>query len=52
VIELKKMRWASHVARPGEMINAYKVPIGKPQDEGEVEVPGCRWEDNIEMHFK
>jgi hypothetical protein len=31
MIKLRRMRWAGHVARMGEMINAYKILVGKPE---------------------
>jgi hypothetical protein len=30
VIKSRRMRWAKHVARMGEMINTYKILFGKP----------------------
>jgi hypothetical protein len=29
--KLKRMRWTEHVARMGEMRNAYKILIGKTE---------------------
>jgi hypothetical protein len=31
VIKQRKMRWMGHVARMGEMRNAYKILVGKPK---------------------
>jgi hypothetical protein len=31
VIKSRRMRWAGHVARTGEMRNAYEIVIGKPE---------------------
>jgi hypothetical protein len=31
VIKSRKMRWAEHVARMGEMRNAYNILVGKPE---------------------
>jgi hypothetical protein len=31
----RKMRWAGHVARMGEMRNEYRILIGKPEDHSE-----------------
>jgi len=42
------MRWAAHVARMGEMINAYKIFIGKPEGKRPLRRPRCRWQ-NIRM---
>jgi hypothetical protein len=31
VIKSRRMRWAEHTARMGEMRNAYKIVVGKPE---------------------
>jgi hypothetical protein len=31
VIKSRRIRWAEHVARMGEMRNVYKILIGKPE---------------------
>jgi hypothetical protein len=31
VIKSRKMRWMGHVARMREMINTYKILVGKPE---------------------
>jgi hypothetical protein len=31
MIRSRGMRWAGHVARMGEMRNAYKILVGKPE---------------------
>jgi hypothetical protein len=31
VVNLRRMRWAGHVARVGEKIGAYSVLVGKPE---------------------
>ena len=31
-MELMRICWAVHVARMGEKINAYRVPVGKPDE--------------------
>jgi hypothetical protein len=38
IIKSKRMRWAGHVARMGEMRKEGKRPLGRPR---------CRWVDNI-----
>jgi hypothetical protein len=40
----RRMKWAEHVARTGEVGNAYKILVGKP--EGNI-----TWENNIKMHL-
>jgi hypothetical protein len=32
MIKSKTMRWAGHVARMGEMRNAYSILVGKPEE--------------------
>jgi hypothetical protein len=34
----------------GQMINAYKIFVGKP--EGKTPKPRCRWEDNVRMDLQ
>jgi len=43
------MKWAGHVARKGEMRNAYNSTVGKPEGNGPLGRSNCRWEDNIKM---
>jgi hypothetical protein len=31
MIESRRMRWAGHVARMGERMNAYRILVGKPE---------------------
>jgi len=38
-----------HVAHMGEMRNAYKIVVGKPEGKRPPRRPRCRWEDNIRM---
>jgi hypothetical protein len=33
----------------GEMRNAYKMLVGKPEGKRPLEIPGRRWENNIKM---
>jgi hypothetical protein len=49
VIKARRMRWAGHVARIGEVRGVYNILIGKP--EGRRPLGRCRhrWEDNIKM---
>jgi hypothetical protein len=42
----RKMRWAGHVARMGEMRNAYKILLGKPEGKRLLGRPGRRRGDN------
>jgi hypothetical protein len=49
VIKSRRMRWAGHVACIGEMKNAYKILVGKPEGKRPVRRPRRRCEDNIRM---
>jgi hypothetical protein len=45
VFKARRMRWAGHVARMGELRGAYNIwrPLGRPRR---------RWEDNIKMDIR
>jgi hypothetical protein len=43
------MSWTVHLARYGEIINAYQILACKPEGK---RAPGCRWESNIEIGLK
>jgi hypothetical protein len=43
---------AGHVARMGEMRNAYKMLVGKPERKRPLGRSRRRWEDNIKMDLK
>jgi hypothetical protein len=45
------MRWAGHIARMGEMINAYKILVGKPKGRRTIVRPGGIWDYNIIIHL-
>jgi hypothetical protein len=49
VIKSRRMRWAVHVARMGEMRNAYNILVGKPEGKRLLGTPEHAWEDNIRM---
>lgn len=42
-----RIRWAGHVVGIGEMINAYKVFVGKPEGKKPLGRRSCRWENSI-----
>jgi hypothetical protein len=46
VIKSRKMRWAGHVARMGEVRNAYSILVRKPEGRRPLGIPRHRWEDN------
>jgi hypothetical protein len=48
VIKSRRIRWSGHIARMGEMRNAYNL-VGKPDGKRPLRRPGRRWEENIKM---
>jgi hypothetical protein len=42
MIRSRRMRWAGHVATMGEMRNAYRILIGKPQRKRPLKRPRFR----------
>jgi hypothetical protein len=52
VIKARRMRWAGHVARIGEVRGAYNILLGMPEGRRSLERPRCRWEDNIKMDLR
>jgi hypothetical protein len=46
------MRWAGHVARMGEMRNAYRMLLGKPECKRPLGRLKRRWVDNIKMDLR
>jgi hypothetical protein len=51
VIEVRRMRWAGHVARMGEMRGAY-ILVGRPEGRKPLGRPRRRWEENIKMDLR
>jgi hypothetical protein len=49
VIKARRMRWAGHVARMGEVRGAYNISVGRPEGRRPLGRPRRRWEDNIKM---
>jgi hypothetical protein len=49
VIKARRMRWAGHVARVGEVMGAYNILVGRPEGRRPLGRPRRRWEDNIKM---
>jgi hypothetical protein len=47
VIKVRRMRWAGHVARMGEVRGAYNILVGRPEGRRLLGRPRRRWEDNI-----
>jgi len=52
VIKSRRMRWAGHVARMGEMRGNTGFLVGKPERKRPVGRPRPRWEDNIKMDLQ
>jgi hypothetical protein len=52
VIKARRMRWAGHVARMGEMRGAYNILVGRLEGRRPLERPRRRWEDNIKMDLR
>jgi hypothetical protein len=52
VIKARRMRWAGHVARKGEVRSAYNILVGRPQGRIPLGRPRRRWEDNIKMDLR
>jgi hypothetical protein len=46
------MSWAGHVARTGELRNAYIILVRKPDRKISLGRPRYRWEDNIRMDLR
>jgi hypothetical protein len=49
VIKARRMRWAGHVARMGEVRGAYNIFFGRPEGRRPLGRLRRRWEDNIKM---
>jgi hypothetical protein len=49
VIKARRMRWAGHVARMGEVRCAYNILVLRPEGRRPLGRPRRRWEDNIKM---
>jgi hypothetical protein len=49
VIKSRSMRWTGHVACTREKRNVYRILVGKPEGKRLLEIPNCRWEDNIKL---
>jgi hypothetical protein len=49
VIKARRMRWAGHVARMGEVRGAYNILVGKPEGRRPLGRPRRRWKDNIKL---
>jgi hypothetical protein len=52
VIKARRMRWAGHVVRMGEVRGAYNILVGRPEGRIPLGRPRRRWEDNIKMDLR
>jgi hypothetical protein len=52
MIKSKSIRYMGHVAHMGEMRNAYKMLVAKPEETRLLRRPRSRWEDNIKMYLQ
>jgi hypothetical protein len=52
VIKARRMRWAGHVARMGELRGAYNILVGRPEGRRPLGRPRRRWDDNIKMDLR
>ena len=52
VIRSRRMRWAQHVACMGEIRNAYKLFVAKPEEKRKRGRTRHRWEDNIKTDLQ
>jgi hypothetical protein len=43
MINSRRMRWAGHVARMGEGMNAYRIFVGKPEGKRPLGRPILKW---------
>jgi hypothetical protein len=48
----RRMRWAGHVARMGEMRNAYRILVGKPEGRRPLGRPRRWWVDIIKIDLR
>jgi hypothetical protein len=47
VIKSRRLRWTGHIARMGEIRNAYKILVGKPEGKTPLRRPRHQGEDII-----
>jgi hypothetical protein len=52
VIKARRMRWAGHVARMGEVRGAYNILVWRPEGKRPLGRSRRRWEDNIKMDLR
>ena len=52
LVKSRRVRWAGHVARMGEVRGVHRVLVGKSEGKRPLGRPRRRWEDNIKMDFR
>jgi hypothetical protein len=52
VIKARRMGWAGHVERMGEVRGTYNILVGRPEERRPLGRPRRRWEDNIKMDLR
>jgi hypothetical protein len=52
VIKARRMRWAWHVARKGEVRGAYNILVGRPDGRRPLRRRRRRWKDTIKMDLR
>jgi hypothetical protein len=51
VINARRIRWAWHVVRMGEVRGAYNILVGRPEGRRPLGRPRRRWEDTLRWIF-
>jgi hypothetical protein len=51
MIKSRRIRWAGHVTRMCEKMNAYRILVGKPKGKRPLGRPRSKWVDNIKIDF-
>jgi hypothetical protein len=52
MLKSRRMRWAGHGARVGEIRNAYRILVGNPEGKRLLGKPRRRWADNIKINLR
>ena len=52
VIKSRRLRWAGHVARMGEVKGSFKILAGKPTGKRPLGRSRHKWDDNTRMNLK
>jgi hypothetical protein len=52
MISSRSVRWEGQVAYMKEKKNAHRVLVGKPGGRRSLEIPRCRWKNNIKTNLR